>query len=288
MQGLIFVFLRIISYSTANVFQKKALEKGFPAVILTLAQYAAVTILSFPFAVIPGIFKNSEFLTAAVLATLFGTVGNIVTLSSLRRTELSVFGPVNSLKPVITLPAAWFLLGELPAPAALIGMAVIVSGSIYLAFAASQGQIGLRVLREFFFSRGILLRFSGMVLISVEAVFLKKMTVLAGPFETLFLWGAMGLPVLIIAALAFRKDFGPCKENLPGAALAALFYAAMQYFTLLAFSVMPAASALALFQLSAVLSVALGRRFFKEKGFWQRLTASLVMTAGGALVVLSR
>ena len=62
---------------------------------------------------------------------------------------------------------------------------------------------------------------------------------------------------------------------------------AMQLATLLVFRVMPVGYALALFQLSAVVSVLLGAHYFAERSIARRLTGSAVMVAGAVLIVMS-
>ena len=59
----------------------------------------------------------------------------------------------------------------------------------------------------------------------------------------------------------------------------------MQLATLIAFRAMPVGYALALFQLSAVVSVLLGARYFAEQSIVRRLAGSAVMVAGAALIV---
>jgi len=60
----------------------------------------------------------------------------------------------------------------------------------------------------------------------------------------------------------------------------------MQYTTNYIFERMNVAYALALFQLSAVVSVVLGHRIFAEKEIFKKTMGSLIMIAGAVLIVL--
>ena len=62
---------------------------------------------------------------------------------------------------------------------------------------------------------------------------------------------------------------------------------AMQGLTIVVFQAMHVGYALALFQLSSLLSVYLGHRLFGEVGLWRRLLAASIMFVGAALIVLA-
>jgi drug/metabolite transporter (DMT)-like permease len=60
----------------------------------------------------------------------------------------------------------------------------------------------------------------------------------------------------------------------------------MQLATVLTLRDLQVGYSLALFQLSAVISVLLGRRYFAESNIRERLVGSLIMAAGAALIVV--
>ena len=61
----------------------------------------------------------------------------------------------------------------------------------------------------------------------------------------------------------------------------------MQYSTNFVFSKMNVSYALALFQLSTILSVFLGVNIFNEEGLKRKLLGSLIMVIGAAFIILS-
>jgi drug/metabolite transporter (DMT)-like permease len=60
----------------------------------------------------------------------------------------------------------------------------------------------------------------------------------------------------------------------------------MQLTTLLTFGKLPVGYSLALFQLSTLISVFLGYRYFQEGQIRKRLLGSVIMAAGAMLIVL--
>ncbi|MBR6126538.1 EamA family transporter, partial [bacterium] len=74
----------------------------------------------------------------------------------------------------------------------------------------------------------------------------------------------------------------PVKEQL----LLILSVGIMQFSTNYVFANMKVSYALALFQLSALLSVFLGVNIFNEKGFARKILASAIMVIGAVIIIL--
>ena len=122
---------------------------------------------------------------------------------------------------------------------------------------------------QFFRMRGIQLRFAALALSATEAIFLKKAILLSSPLTTFVLWSTLGAAV---AAVAITPPAGTA------AAAAADSHATgrephlcpagdhrtglMQLATVLTFGTLQVGYSLALFQLSALISVFLGYRYF--------------------------
>jgi drug/metabolite transporter (DMT)-like permease len=62
----------------------------------------------------------------------------------------------------------------------------------------------------------------------------------------------------------------------------------MQLTSLWTFTALPVGNSLALFQTSTLVTVVLGRRFFNEQHFWNRMIGSGVMVVGAVLVVTGK
>lgn len=78
------------------------------------------------------------------------------------------------------------------------------------------------------------------------------------------------------------------RQNLPIQVAIVIFIAVMQMFTLLVFKRIQVGYSLAFFQLSALVSVILGKTVFEERHFRRRLVAALFMMIGAAAIIYSK
>lgn len=289
----VWLLLRVAVYPAATVYQKKLLTRGVHAGWVALMSYGVIALAFFP-AVIHGLsgVASGFWLDMAVCAVL-DAVGNVLLLESLSRLELSVFGPINSFKPWIGVILAWVFVHEVPGLSAFFGMFLILSGSFVLSRGEADSEAGLRGRLKSFFgwalSAPFLMRIGGIVCSSFGAVFSKKALGAASPEVVFFFWGLMGLPVLLIylgmKRIPVRENLGHIGEKPLWAVAAVFFYSLTQWLTLRAFTTSAVGPALAVFQLSTVIQVILGKRVFQERGFMSRMAASLVMAAGGGLIL---
>jgi uncharacterized membrane protein len=122
------------------------------------------------------------------------------------------------------------------------------------------------------------------VLSATEAVFLKQALLKLPPVTVFLYWSILGL--VWLAPVLFRLP-GWGHFACHGWTYLALGAATgvMQLSTLLVFGRLPVGYALSLFQLSSLVSVWLGYRYFAEANVRQRLLGSAVMAAGAMLVV---
>ena len=139
--------------------------------------------------------------------------------------------------------------------------------------------------------RGIQLRFAALGLSATEAVFLKKALLFASPLTTFVWWAILGLPIAAAAVvLLVRKETGNeillARQNWRTYLWLGITTGLMQLTTLLTFGKMQVGYSLALFQLSTLISVFLGYRYFKEENIRERLLGTLIMVAGAVLIVV--
>ena len=59
--------------------------------------------------------------------------GNFLLLRSIQRTDLSIFGPLSSYKPIVGMLLGWWILAEVPTVFGLLGMGIVLGGSLLLA-----------------------------------------------------------------------------------------------------------------------------------------------------------
>jgi drug/metabolite transporter (DMT)-like permease len=286
----LFVAARIIANPVANVFQKQLTQRSADPLFIVGATHALLTLMSLPLLfALTDLGRGGEFWTYMLTAALLAVAGNVLLVYALKWADLSVLGPINAYKSVISLVLAVFLVGEVPTPMGVLGVLLILAGS-YLVVGDDPIQPRRNTFVQFFRERGIRLRVAALVLSATEAVFLKKALLLSSPLTTFVLWSILGLPIAAVATVSLNGDrieseLPRFRDNYRAFFSLAIATGLMQLATLFTFSSLQVGYSLALFQLSAVISVVLGRRYFQERNFRKRLVGSAVMAAGAALIV---
>ena len=212
-------------------------------------------------------------------------------VEALKRTDLSVIGPINAYKSVVSLLPAMFLLGEIPGLWPLLGIVLIVVGSYFVAN-SDFGATPSNPFGRFFKDPGVQLRLGALVLSAIEAVFLKRALLVSDPYSTFVFWSVLGLVVAGIwnAALGscLLAEWQGLLNNKSQYLFLAVMTGAMQLSTVLVMEHLPVSSALALFQTSALLSVFFGHAVFREPHLMKRLLGASIMVAGACLIIIAR
>jgi len=279
---------RLLFSAFSNVFQKQLTHRGLHPFFIVFASYLVLAIICLPLLWTFNPFElSTRFWINIFFAALLDMAGTLFLVMSLSRTDLSVFGPLNAYKVVISMLLAMLFIGEIPSLQGFLGVCVIVAGSYFLFPPKShQGRMW-----HLFTEKGVQFRFLSILLFSIGTLPLKNAVIAGGALPTTVFWCLIGLPLAGVAQLIFvrdnfRDDLVLAKNQVyPLLYLGCLIFL-MQYMTMLVFSQLLVAYSLALFQLSMVLQVFLGYRIFNEKHIFRRLAACLVMV-GGSLMVLN-
>ncbi len=278
------VLIRIFANPVANLFQKQLTGRGNNPMAVNFATYLLLGVaciipaLRVDWAVMP-----AEFWWNCVFVGLFGGVGNAFLVKALQHGELSVLGPINSYKSVVGMIVGIIVLGEIPNLYGLLGLALIIGGS-YFVLSTPEEYFSWRL----FGRKDIRWRIYAMVFTAVEAVFIKKVILLSSASVAFIIWCWFGA----LASLAVLLIFASPKErvrikrmDIPYFLYAALCVGMTQYATNFVFGRMDVGYALALFQLSAIVSVFLGWKVFREQGIRGKLIGSVIMMAGSVVII---
>ena len=284
---LLIVLGRLAFSAFANVFQKTLAHHGLPPLFIVFSSYLVLAALSLPLlSLIHPLSLNSAFWLNILLAAGLDMAGTLFLVMSLSQTDLSVFGPLNAYKVVISMLLAMVFLGEIPSVQGFIGVAIIVAGSYALFPPAShQGR-----LLSLFAQKGVQYRFLSIVLFSIGTLPLKTAVSAGGSLAATLFWCLFGLPLAALVQALFMRQNGQSVHHITGQERRYILYLGcliwlMQYMTMLVFEQLFIAYSLALFQLSMVLQVFLGYRIFREKHIARRLIACLIMMVGSLLVL---
>jgi drug/metabolite transporter (DMT)-like permease len=229
---------------------------------------------------------SQQFWIYAVLGGIAGALGNGFLIKALQFGELSVLGPVNSYKSVVGIIGGIILLGEIPNLWGLLGIALIIFGS-YFVLDTTRQRFSLALLRR----KDIQYRLLAMVLTAIEAVFVKKVILASSVTIAFIAWCFFGTVFSFVLLFIYRLDIKQEVKQINKSYFGKFAFligcmGTMQLTTNYTFEHMDVGYALSLFQLSTIVSVILGYRFFKELDVSKKLIGSTIMIAGSVVIIL--
>jgi drug/metabolite transporter (DMT)-like permease len=248
-----------------------------------------LTILCFPLLALINFSElNEHFWLNSFLAAVLDMAGTLFLVMSLSKTDLSVFGPLNAYKVVISMILAMLFLGEIPSLQGLFGIFIILIASYFLF--PINNKVSTNRLLTLFLEKGVQYRFLSILLFSIGTLPLKNAVMSGGALATTVFWCLFGFPLAALVHHIFLKDklssdITKSKQFFHQFLYLGIAIFLMQYMTMIILSQFMVAYSLALFQLNMVLQVFLGYRIFKEQHIKQRLAACSVMIIGSLLVI---
>ena len=271
---------RVLLSVGASTFQKHLTRRDVGSAALWKATYGW---MAFPACLMLALGLRggvtSEFWWNAITAGVLDALGNFAMVAALRRTDLSVFGPLNGFRPVLALLFGSMFLSEMPTMLGAVGVGVTVVGTAMLLRDEESSNNGGNAWGIFG------LRVTGLALSTFASVFLKRATIAGGPELTLGIWIFCGLPVFWL--WSWRQHAGSNDHRNLVILHAAAFFL-MQWLTLYVFAATLLAYSFAFFQLGIVLQVLVGHWMFNEPHFRKRLACCALICAGAALIAYGR
>lgn len=286
----ILVVLRVLFSSLANVFQKKLVERLGNARLVVTSSMLIVSCLA-----LPGLWwapwdkLSMTFWLSCIIAALLDVPGNVLLVGSLGKSDLSLVGPLNSLKPVVGMFLGMLLLLEFPTILGLCGVAILAAGTWSLA-ATADSRTGKRGI-AWLWSPAARWRYGALFFTSAAAVCIKPAVQVAGPWPTFAVWSWF---CTILSLIWLRAALGsPATKVMldrthwsPTLLASGVMFCGLQGLSIWLFQLMPVGYALALFQLGGVVNVYLGHKIFGESNGWQRFVVSLIMLVGAVFIIL--
>ena len=267
------VLSRIVSNSFLNVFQKLLTNNGNKPSVVNFYTYLGLSILSCFLIPYLNLIFSADLITNFIIMGILGALGNYYIIKALSLGELSSLAPINSYKPVVAMIIAFIYLKEIPSFFAILGILLIIAGTYILHFSGE----GYNMTAVFY-------RLLALIFSASEPVFVKKIILLTNIPTSFSLWAISGLIFSLIFVLASKHT--PKIPQTKYLVLLVLSVGIMQYSTNYVFSKINVSYALALFQLSTLLSVFLGINIFKENGLKRKIIASLIMISGAIVIIL--
>lgn len=284
---LLALVVRIFANPLANVYQKQLTQKKISPLYVNFITYfllslGCLTLIFF----IDWRVVTRMALVYAFIAGLLGAIGNGLLIKAFEKGDLSILGPINSYKAIVSLIFGIFVLGEIPGWWGLAGVALIVLGS-YFVLDTTEDRFSWKLFKN----REIQYRIGAMVVSAIEATFIKK-TILFSSVEFSFMsWCWFGAIFSFIIMKSFKVGMQTEINKINGAlglkfVLLVACIGLMQYTTNYVFENMVVGYALSLFQLSVIVSIFFGYSIFKETDIKKKLIGSVIMIAGSVLIIL--
>jgi len=131
----------------------------------------------------------------------------------------------------------------------------------------------------------------GVVLTAIEAIFIKKVILYSSTAISFYFWCWFGALFSFLLLFFFRISIRAEMRHIhlphiPLYGYLILCIGTMQYTTNYVFSHMNVGYALALFQLSTLVSIILGYKIFQESNIRKKLVGSVIMIIGSVLIIL--
>jgi drug/metabolite transporter (DMT)-like permease len=255
-----------------NVFQKLLTQKGEYSSIVNFYTYFGLTIIGLLF--IPDLIFTPQMIPYILTMGFLGALGNFFIVKALSCGELSTLAPINSYKPIVALVIGFLYLHEIPGIKEILGIILILIGTLFLG--------GSKIL----LCKSTIYRFIALILLGTEAIFIKKVILLSDVNSCFLYWVSTGLIFALLFAIFSKHPLKIQKQNIRYQLALITAVALMQYSTNYVFAKMNVAYALALFQLSTIVSVFLGVNVFQEKDLLKKLLASFIMLLGAVTIIL--
>jgi len=281
------VLLRILSNPLGNVFQKQLTSNGIHPLFINFLTYFLLSVLCLIIAAfVPWQSLPHEFWVYSVLGGMAGALGNGFLIKALQFGELSILGPINSYKSVVGIFGGIILLGEVPNIWGIMGIALIIYGS-YFVLDTTKERFSLALLKR----SDIQFRIWAMILTAIEAVFVKKVILATSTTIAFMGWCCFGalfsFVLLSLYRIDIRKEVKQTTNRLLGKfALLVLCMGTMQITTNYSFAHMDVGYSLSLFQLSIIVNVVMGYRFFRESDIRKKIIGSVIMIAGSVVIIM--
>lgn len=286
---LLAVIIRILVNPFSNVLQKQITLKGQHPLFINLATYTLLAFISvFLIYDISIQSLDTEFWIYSIAGGITGALGNGFIVKALEKGDLSVLGPINAYKSIVGMLFAFIIIREVPNIWGLMGMGFIIIGSYFVLDTTEE-----KFSWQLFKTPAIQYRLAALVLTGIQAV-LDKKVIEHSNLEIAFAgWSIFGagfsFVFILFTKVSIQKEF----KIVDRAILVKYFLLVLTVGLMLAstnytLSHMPVGYALALFQLSILLSVVLGHRFFNELHLFKKLMGATIMVIGSALIILMK
>ncbi len=205
---------------------------------------------------------------------------------ALQVSPLSLCVPFLSFTPVFLIPTGFLVLGELPPPVKLLGVLLIVIGSLAMhrrLFAVSWMAPVRAIVQE----KGSRYMLTVSFLFSITNPLDKKLVLMSDVFTESVAYGLGLVLAFFLMGKMQRADFAAAiRQNVKWVALAGLFDAVSLLFQLASYAYIAVVISVSIKRAGIILAVLAGWLFFREREITDKVIAASVMFCGVLILYL--
>jgi uncharacterized membrane protein len=213
-------------------------------------------------------------------------IANVLYFRALQVSPLSLCMPFIAFTPIFLIPTGLVLLKELPSKVKLIGVVLVVVGSLIMhrqLFAVSWAEPLKAIIRE----RGSRYMLIVAFIFSLTNPLDAKLVRMSHAFTHAFVFGLSFFIMFGAATLVRKSDWRHVMRTVPyWAVLAGLLEAVVNILQFSSHNYIAVVITISLKRAGIVLAVLMGWLIFKERGITDKLIASTVMVSGALMFYL--
>lgn len=275
-----------VTLATIDALSKYALKDSGEEAVAWVSWGFAVPFLlvMVPFIEIPPL--DFTFWLSTIAALPLDVIAVLLYIKAIKVSPLSLTIPFLALTPIFLIATSFIMLGELPDPSGMAGIALITIGAYLLNINSLEKGI-LSPMKAIVKEKGSLLMIGVAFIYSITSNLGKIAVVHSSPlfftvaYTTIF--SIFFLPYVIFKE---RKIVTVIKARIPLFLLIGFLFAIMSTVHFLAISLIEVSYMISVKRTSLIFSVLYGWLVFKEENIRERLLGSIVMVIGVILITL--
>ena len=221
-----------------------------------------------------------------MLTAALASVAGVLILVALKKGDLSLIAPIQTLTPLFVLVIAVFFLKQTPSPIGLAGILLVVLGGVFLDKNPHESLTS--VLKRIVSYQPALLSVAAAFLYAVASVLdARGLQSTALGLWILYIYFFIFLFLTPVVIFSKRKSLPPLKAQLPLLIFVTCFHVMALLFQFIAMGLKSVSYVMSIKRLSSVFAVLLAYIFLNEKRAVSRIPGAIIMVAGAVLIGLS-
>ncbi len=286
MEWVAYSFLTALFESLKDVLGKKSLEKCNEYIVAWSLRIFALPFILPLLAFTKETVLGNRFWPALLVGGTLNIITTILYMKAIKTSDLSVTVPMVTFTPLFLLLTSPFIVGEFPSLKGIFGILLIVTGSYLLHFKEKKNGL-LAPFKAIVKEKGprlmLAVAFIWSITSNIDKVGIQNASIVHWAIAMhIFAIFAMIPVVWVTSRSSINQVWKRQKVLFPLGFVDALKY----IFQMAAIQLTLVAYVISIKRTSAILSVVFGFLIFKEKGFRERLTGSVIMILGVLLITL--